>query len=56
MKQEITQKQPPADVFQNNCSQKFRIIYRKTPVLKVNKLDLKETPTQVFSCEYCETF
>ena len=30
----------------------------KTPVLKslFNKLYQKETPAQVFSCEYCEIF
>ena len=33
-------------------------IYRKTPVLRslFKKLYLKETPAQVFSCEYCGSF
>ena len=37
------QKQPFADVFQNRCSKTFRYI-----------LNHKESPTQVFSCEYCQ--
>ena len=54
--------QPLADVLQNRCSQKFRNIHRKTPVLKflLNKVAgmracnciIKETPTLVFSCEH----
>ena len=39
-------------------SQKFRNIHRKTPVLEsfFNKVTDLQTPTQVFSCEYCEIF
>ena len=41
---------------QNRCSQKVRNIHRKTPVLLslLNDLFKKETPAQVFSCEYCK--
>ena len=42
---EGSQKQPFADVLQNRCSKKFR-----------NILNSKESPTQVFSCEYCKIF
>ena len=35
-------------VLYESCSQKFRKFHRKTLVL--------ETPTQVFSCEFCEFF
>ena len=38
------------DVFQKSCSQKFRNIYRKTPVLE--SLFNKLTSTRVLSCEY----
>ena len=37
----------------------FRYIHRKTPVLELENtcnFIKKETPTQVFSCEYCEIF
>ena len=50
----------------HRCSKKFRNVHRKTPVLetlfiKVTGLTAcilikKETPTQVFSCEYCKIF
>ena len=42
----------------NRCSEKFHNIVRKIPVLDLffNKIYLKETPTQVFSCEYREIF
>ena len=42
---EYLQKQPFADVLQNRCSKKFS-----------NILNQKESPTQVFSCEYCDIF
>ena len=62
----LIQKKPFAGVFQNRCSKKFRILYRKKPVLE-SLFDKscrpesfqtyeKETPTQMFSCEYCESF
>ena len=44
-------------VLQNRCSQKFPKFHRKTPVLEslFNKVaSLKETSTQVFSCELCK--
>ena len=54
------------DVLQNGCSEKFRNIHRKTPLseslsnkvsgLKACIFIQKETPTQVFFCEYCEIF
>ena len=34
---------------QNRCSEKFRNIFRSVTILK-------KTPTQMFSCEDCETF
>ena len=52
-------KQSFADVLQNSCFWKFRKFRRKKPVLEslFNKAaGLKETPTQVFSCEICEIF
>ena len=46
----VLQKQPFAGVLQNRCSSKsFCNIHRKAPVLE-------KTLTQMFSCEYCETF
>ena len=53
------QKQPFVVVLQNRCSEQFRDIRRKTPVLEspFNAASgLQETPTQVLSCEYCEIF
>ena len=43
------------------CSEKFRHNHTKTPVLeslfnKKETIEIIETPTQVFSSEYCETF
>ena len=48
------QKQPYTDVLQGV---KVKLNNSKTPMLEslFNKAD-KETPTQVFSCEYCEIF
>ena len=43
----LLQRQPP-DMFCKKSSSKFHIIHRKTRVL--------ETPTRVFSCEYCKNF
>ena len=49
-------------LFKIGVLQIFRSIYRKTLVLeylfkKIADLKAcKETPTQVFSCEYCEIF
>ena len=48
-------------VFQKRFSQKFRKIYRKTPVSVSRKPQAcsfikKETLTQVFSCEFCKNF
>ena len=63
-KRKNSQKQAFTDVLQKRCSQKFGNIRKKTPVLeshfdKVAGLKAwifikAETPTQVFSCEYCE--
>ena len=44
---------------QDRCPGKIRKLYKETPVLeslfkKVSRN--KETPTQVFSCEFCEAF
>ena len=60
------QKQSFAESLENRCSRKFPNIHRKTPVLEslfnkvvcLNACNLikKETPTQMFSCENCETF
>ena len=36
-----------------SCSEKFRNINRKTPVLESFFNKVQETSTQVFSCEYC---
>ena len=56
----ILEWQPFADVLQNRYSYKFRNIHRKTPESLYNKVGLqvylKETTTQVFSCEYFEIF
>ena len=62
----IIQKQPFTVVPQNKCFQKFRNIHKKTVVLeflfnkvaglKICSFIKKETPTQVFSYEYCEIF
>ena len=61
-----TFKQPFTDVFQDRCSEKFRNICRKTPVLETlfNKFTRfkagifikKDTPTRAFSYEYCKIF
>ena len=50
-----------SNVFRNTCSWKFRNIYRKRSVSEsLNKVAgleaCKETPAQVFSCEYCKIF
>ena len=60
------QKQQSTDVLKNRCSEKFGNISRKTLVLEslFNEVALlkacnfvkKETPTQVFSGEYCKIF
>ena len=51
------QKQPFADVFQNMCSWKFRNVHTwKTPVPDGLQLYSKETPTQLFFCEYHKIF
>ena len=60
------QKQPFANVLQNRCSYKFPNIHKKISVLETifNKVTglkacnfiKKETPTQVFSCEYHKMF
>ena len=47
------QKQPP-EVFYKKAVLNFAIFSGKTPVLE--SVFKKETPTQVFSCEYCKTF
>ena len=54
-----TQKQPFPGVLQDRCPGKVRRFYKKTPVLqslfkKVSRN--KNTPAQVFSCEFCEAF
>ena len=65
---QVTSEAPVRSVLQNRCSYKFRNIHRKTSVLEslFNKfqalrpyglqLYLKETSTQVFSCEYGKRF
>ena len=63
-KMKNSQKQPFTSVLQNKCSKKFGNIRKKTPVLECHfdkDVSLKafifikaKTPTQVFSCEYCE--
>ena len=57
------QKQPLDVFYRKSCSLQFRNIHRKTPVLESLELQvwrsatlLKETPTKVFSCEYCNIF
>ena len=66
------QKQPFADVLQNNCSWEFWNIHRKTPVLEpsLNKATCWSLPSiklqawwppallkiQLFFCEYCKIF
>ena len=60
------QKQPPEVFCKKSVLKKLRKFHRKTPVWKslFNKFAglqpcifiKKETPTQVFSCEICETF
>ena len=48
-------KQPSEVFFKNICSQKFRNIHRKTPVLENTfspERYEKEAPMQVFLCEY----
>ena len=52
--QSDVQKQPPEVFYEKSCSQNFRNICRKTPVLEplFNKFYLKETSTRVLcSCE-----
>ena len=61
-----TFKQPFTDVFQGRCSEKFRNIRRKTPVLETlfnifTRFEAgifikKDTPTRAFSYEYCKIF
>ena len=62
-KQFPTQKQPFADVLQNRCSEKCpqeNTCVEISFLIKLQPLGLqlylKKTPTQVFSCEYCEIF
>ena len=56
----LSQKQSSEVLYKRSCSYKFSNIHRKPPVFKshFNKIAdltyLKETPTEVFSCEYCE--
>ena len=47
---------PPEVFYEKSVSYKFHNIHKKTPVLKslLKKLYLKETPTQMFSCDYRE--
>ena len=53
---------PFSDVLQNDCSERFHKIHRKTPVLesfydKSPGLGLQLlTPARVFFCEFCEMF
>ena len=54
-----TQKQSFSGVLQDRCPEKIRKLHKETPVLeslfkKVSRN--KETPAQVFSCEFCEAF
>ena len=51
---EHLQKQPPEVLHKKACSKQFCNFYRKTP--ESLQLYQKQTPTQVFSCEYCEIF
>ena len=49
------------DVLQNKCSWKFRNTHSKTPALEsflkiLLNIYYKETPAQVFYCDYCEIF
>ena len=50
------QKQSPGGVLYKKSSQKFRNIDKKISVLESLLTLLKETPAQVFSCEYCKIF
>ena len=53
------QKQPFSGVLQDSCPEKTHKFHKKTSVLQslFNKVyKNKETPAQVFSCEFCETF
>ena len=54
----MVQKQPLEVFYKKSCFWKFRNIYRKTPVLEsfFDNFIKKGTPTQIFSCEYCEIF
>ena len=54
---DICQKEPPEVLCEKRCSEKFRKIYRKAPVLKpqASKFIKKETATQVFP-DFCEKF
>ena len=54
-----TQKQPFSGVLPGRCPEKIRKFHKKTPVLEslFNKVSRnKETPAQVFSCEFCKAF
>ena len=51
---EHLQKQPPEVFYKKVFSEQFFNFHRKTP--EGLQLYQKETPTQVFSCEYCEIF
>ena len=61
---QVCQKQLPYVFFKESCSEKFRNIHRKIFVLEslfnivgdLQERYLKETPIQVFSCEYCKIF
>ena len=51
---EHLQKQPPEVLHKKACSEQFCNFHRKTP--EGLQLYQNETPTQDFSCEYCEIF
>ena len=54
-----TQKQPFSGVLQGRCPEKIGKFHKKTPVLETvfSKVSRnKETPAEVFSCEFCEAF
>ena len=51
----MVQKQPPELFYEKRCSQKFRKIYRKTPVPgSLRNFIKKETLAQVSSCEFAK--
>ena len=60
--EKMFKKESFTDVLQNKCSEIFRNVHRKIPALRSLfnpeglQLYLKETPTQVFPCEYYDMF